>query len=168
MSAAHGTEIDRITGRVLQAEQRYIELEKRTLVHLHRERAAASELQKQLETERKGTAARLVEQQGQVQAAQFQLARQRQELGTYMAKVELLADERDRAVRQAAEGAIRSAELDSQLAAERARVAELRGQLSEKLRNQHPAEESPIQDWRLLVRDESSRASPANRARRTL
>lgn len=129
MSAAHGTEIDRITGRVLQAEQRYIELEKRTLVDLDRERTAASKLQRQLDSERKGSVARFEEQQGQVQAAQFQLAKQSQELGSYMAKAELLADERDRAVRQAAETAVQSAELDSQLAAERARVAELRGQL---------------------------------------
>lgn len=49
-----------------------------------------------------------------------------------MAKAELLADERDRAARQAAENAFQSAELDSQLAAERARVAELRGQLERK------------------------------------
>lgn len=132
MSAAHETEIDRITGRVVQAEQRYIELEKRTLVDLDRERTAASKLQKQLDSERKGSAARLEEQQGQVQAAQFQLARQSQELGSYMAKAELLAGERDRAVRQAAESAVQSAGLDSQLAAERARVAELRGQLERK------------------------------------
>jgi len=85
MSAAHEAEIDRITGRVLQAEQRYIELEKRTLVDLDRERTAASKLQKQLDSERKGSAARLEEQQGQVQAAQFQLARQSQELGGYSA-----------------------------------------------------------------------------------
>lgn len=133
MSAAHETEIDRITGRVLQAEQRYIELEKRTLVDLDRERTAASKLQKQLDSERKGSAGRLEELQGQVQAAQFQLARQSQELGSYMAKAELLADERDRAVRQAAESTVQSAELDSQLSAERARVAELRGQLERKV-----------------------------------
>lgn len=129
MSAAHATKIDKITGRVLQAEQRYSDLEKRTLVDLDRERTAASKLQKQLDAERKASASRLEDLQSQVQAVQFQLARQGQELGGYMAKAELLADERDRAARQAAESALQSAELDSQLAAERARVTELRGQL---------------------------------------
>jgi chromosome segregation ATPase len=132
MSAVHSTEIDKITGRVLQAEQRYTDLEKRTLVDLDRERTMTSKLQKQLDAERKASASQLEELQGQVQAAQFQLARQSQELGGYMAKAELLADERDRAARQAAESALRSAELDSQLAAERARVVELRGQLERK------------------------------------
>ena len=132
MSAAHTTEIDKITGRVLQAEQRYTDLEKRTLVDLDRERTTTTRLQKQLDAERRASASRLEELQGQVQAAQFQLARQGQELGSYMAKAELLADERDRAARQAAENALQSAELDSQLAAERARVAELRGQLARK------------------------------------
>jgi len=132
MSAAHANEIDKITGRVLQAEQRYTDLEKRTLVDLDRERTTTSKLQKQLDAERKASASRLEELAGQVQAAQFQLARQSQELGGYMAKAELLADERDRAARQAAEIALQSAELDSQLAAERARVAELRGQLARK------------------------------------
>jgi chromosome segregation ATPase len=129
MSSAHAAAIDKVTGRVLQAEQRYTELEKRTLVDLDRERTTSSKLQKQLETERRASASRIEEVQASAQAAQVQLARRDQELGTWMAKAELLADERDRAGRQAAESARQSAELDSQLAAERARVAELRGQL---------------------------------------
>lgn len=132
ISAAHAAEIDKITGRVLQAEQRYTDLEKRTLVDLDRERTTASKLQKQLDAERKAAASRLEELQGQIQSSQFQLARLSQELGGYMAKAELLADERDRATRQAAESALQTADLDSQLAAERARVAELRGQLDRK------------------------------------
>lgn len=71
MSAAHATEIDKITGRVLQAEQRYTDLEKRTLVDLDRERTTTTRLQKQLDAERRASASRLEELQGQVQAAQF-------------------------------------------------------------------------------------------------
>lgn len=143
MSAAHATEIDKITGRVLQTEQRYTDLEKRALVDLDRERTTTTKLQKQLDAERTASASRLEELQGQVQAAQFQLARQSQELGSYMAKAELLADERDRAARQAAENALQSAELDSQLAAERARVAELRGQLERKAPKPASADREP-------------------------
>jgi len=133
MSTAHAAEIDKITARVLQAEQRYSDLEKHALIDLDRERTAAAELQKLLDAERKASASRLEELQGQVQAAQFQLAKQSQELGRYVAKAELLADERDRAARQVAESVIQSAELGSQLAAERARVAELREQLERKV-----------------------------------
>lgn len=143
MSAAHATEIDKITGRVLQAEQRYTDLEKRSLVDLDRERTITTKLQKLLDAERKASASRLEELQGQVQGAQFQLARQSQELGRYMAKAELLADERDRAARQATESALQSAELDSQLAAERARVAELRGQLERKVTKSASAGREP-------------------------
>jgi chromosome segregation ATPase len=129
MSSAHAAEIDKITARVLQAEERYTDLEKRTLMELDRERTAAAKLQKQLDAERRASASRIEEMQAQVQAAQLQHARQGRELGTYMAKAELLADERDRAAHQAAKSALQSAELDSELAAERARVLELRGQL---------------------------------------
>jgi chromosome segregation ATPase len=129
MTSAHAAEIDKVTGRVLQAEQRYTDLEKRTLVDLDREWTSASRLQKQLETERRASASRIEEMQAQLQAAQVRLARRDQELGTSMARAELLADERDRAAHQAAHSARQSAELDSQLAAERARVAELRGQI---------------------------------------
>ena len=132
MSTAHVTEIDKITGRVVQAERRYTDLEKRTLLDLDRERTTTSKLQKQLDAERKASAARIEGMQNQVQAAQFQLARQSQELGGYIAKTELLSDERDRAARQAAESANQSASLGSQLAAERARVTELRGRLEQK------------------------------------
>ena len=132
MSTAHATEIDKITGRVLQAEQRCTDLEKRTLVDLDRERTMASKLQKELDGERKTSASRFEELRGQVLSAQFQLTKQSQELGSYMAKAELLAEERDKATRKAAESALQSAELESHLAAERARVAELRGQLERK------------------------------------
>jgi chromosome segregation ATPase len=67
--------------------------------------------------------------QSDVQEAQFKLARQGQELGTYMSKAELLAEERDRAASQAMKTGLQCGELENQLAAERARVAELRGQL---------------------------------------
>lgn len=129
MSESHAAEIDKITARVLQAEQRYTDLEKHTLMELDRERTAAAKLRKQLDAERRASASRIGEMQAQVQAAQFQLARQGQELGTYMAKAELLADERDRAAHQAAKSALQSTELNNELAAERARVLELRGQL---------------------------------------
>lgn len=129
LSAAHAVEIDRITALVSKAEDRYTDLEKRTLMELDRERTGTARLQKQIDTERRASASRLEEMQAQIQASQFQFARQAQELGTYIAKAELLADERDRAAQQTAKSDLRSAELDSALAAERARVLELRGQL---------------------------------------
>lgn len=122
-------EIEKLTGRILQAEQRYTDLAKRTLVDLDRERTAATKLQKQLDAERRTSTSRIEEIQSEAQRVQFQLARQGQELGTYMAKAELLADERDRAASQTMRAALQCGELESQLAAERAKVAELREQL---------------------------------------
>jgi chromosome segregation ATPase len=129
MSGAHAAEIDKITGRVVQAEQRYTDLEKRTLVDLDRERTALTKLQKEREAERRATASREEEMRTQIHTAQIQMARQDQELSAYKAKAELLAEERDRSARQAAESTAQGTGLVSQLAAERARVAELREQL---------------------------------------
>ena len=143
LSAAHAVEIDKITARVSTAEERYADLEKRTLMELDRERTAAAKLQKQLDTERRASATRLEEMQAQVQASQFQLARQAQALGTYMAKAELLADERDRAAQQTAKSDQMRAELDSALAAERARVLELRGQLDRIAETSRPDARQP-------------------------
>ncbi len=129
ISRERAAEIEKLTDRVLQAEQRYTDLAKRTLVDLDRERTAATRLQKQLDAERRTYSSRIEEIQSDAQRAQVQLARQGQELGAYMTKAELLADERDRAASQAMKIALQCGELENQLAAERARVAELRGQL---------------------------------------
>jgi len=129
MLRARAAEIEKLTDRILQAEQRYTDLAKRTLVDLDRERTAATELKKQLDAERRTSGSRIEAIQSEAQRAQFQLARQGQELGAYMTKAELLADERDRAASQTMRAALQCGELKSQLAVERAKVAELRGQL---------------------------------------
>lgn len=139
MSSAHVAEIQKLTNRVLQAEQRYTDLTRKTLVDLDRERTAASKLQKQIDAERRTSASRIEEIQSEVQGAQFQLARQGQELGAYMAKAELFADERDRAASQATKTALQCGELENQLAAERARVAELRAQLEQFAKTSKPS-----------------------------
>ena len=143
LSTAHAAEIDKITARVLIAEERYTDLEKRTLVELDRERTAAAKLQKQIDDERRASASRIEEMQAQVQAAHVQLARQGQELGTYIAKAELLANERDRMAQQAATSELNRAELDSALAAEGARVLELRAQLERIAETSKPAARKP-------------------------
>lgn len=139
MRTEHTAEIDKITARVLQAEQRYMDLEKRTLMELDRERTAVAKLQKQLEAERRASASKIDEMRVQLQATQVQLARQGQELGGYMAKAELLSDERDRSAQLAVESARQSAELDVELAAERARVVELRDQLARLAETSKPS-----------------------------
>lgn len=101
MLSARAVEIEKLTNRVLQAEQRYSELTKRTLVDLDRERTAASKLQKQIDAERRTSAFRIEEIKSEVQAAQLKLARQSQELGTCLSKAVLLVEERDRATSQA-------------------------------------------------------------------
>ena len=139
MSTAHAAKIDRITSRILKAEDRYAGLEKRTLTDLDRERTAVAKLQEQLDAERRTSASRVEAMHAQAQADQIQLTRQGQELGTYMAKVELLADERDRTAQQAAKSELQRAELDSALAVERARVLDLREQLERITEASKPA-----------------------------
>lgn len=132
MSGAHSREIDTVTVRIVQAEQRYTDLEKRTLVDLDRERTAASKLQKQLDVERRSFASRIEEAQAMVLSVQAELARQGQELGAYMAKAELFSEERDRSAQHAVDSVLQIAELDRLLAAERARVIELREQVMQR------------------------------------
>lgn len=129
MVNAHAEEINMVTGRIVRAEHRYTDLEKRMLIEVDRERTAAVKLQKQFEAERRAATERVEEMQAQVQEAQFRLARQGQELGSFVTRAELLAEERDRAVSNAEKSASLRAEQESELAAERAKVAELRRQL---------------------------------------
>ena len=143
MLRERAAEIEKLTDRILQAEQRYTDLAKRTLVDLDRERTAATKLQKQLDAERRTFASRIEEIQSEAQRAQFQLARQGQELSAYMTKAELLADERDRAASQTMRTAFQCGELESQLAAERAKVAELREQLERFASTSKPSRREP-------------------------
>lgn len=143
MLRERAAENEKLTDRILQAEQRYTDLAKRTLVDLDNERTAATKLQKQLDAERRTSASRIEEIQSEAQRAQFQLVRQGQELGAYMTKAELLADERDRAASQTMRAALQCGELECQLAAERAKVAELRGQLERFASTSKPSRRAP-------------------------
>lgn len=117
MSATHETEIDRITGRVLQAEQRYIELEKRTLVDLDRERMAASKLQEQLDSERKGPQADSKSCRARIRQHSSSLRGKARNLGATWPRPNCWR--RTRPGGAAGCGStVQSAELDSQLAAE--------------------------------------------------
>jgi chromosome segregation ATPase len=128
-SRDHAADIDKVTARVAQAEQRYVELEKRTLVELDRERTAVGKLQKSLESERQVAAEKYEKLQSDAQTAQIRMARQEQSLATQRTEVATLREERDSAMVSAAEGRETAAALASQLAAEQARVQELRQQL---------------------------------------
>lgn len=128
-SRDHAEAIDKVTTRVVQAEQRYVELEKRTLVELDRECTTAAKLQKSLESERHLAAAKYEKLQSDAQTAQIGMARQEQALATLRTEVETLKGERDSAIARAAASREATADLTSQLAAEQARVEELRQQL---------------------------------------
>ncbi len=128
-SRDHAADVDKITARVVQAEQRYVELEKRALVELDRERTAVGKLQKSVESERQVAAAKYEKLQFDAQAAQIVLARQEQALASQRTEISALRVERDSAMASAAEGREATTALVSQLAAEQARVQELRQQL---------------------------------------
>ena len=128
-SRDHAADIDKVTARVVQAEQRYVELEKRALVELDRERTAVGKLQKSLESERQVTAAKYEKLQLDAQTVQIQLVRQEHALASQRTEISALRVERDSAMASVAEGREATAALASQLAAEQARVQELRQQL---------------------------------------
>jgi chromosome segregation ATPase len=131
IAKAHADELDRVTSRVAQAELRYVELEKRALVELDRERTAASKVQKQLELERRAALTKIEEANARSQVTQAQVNQQSQELAAYKAKLDLLTTERDRSIGMAAEASEARFDLANLLAAERARIEELREQLRE-------------------------------------
>jgi chromosome segregation ATPase len=128
-SRDHAADIDKVTARVTQAELRYVELEKRTLVELDRERAFVAKLQKSLESERQLAVTRYEKLQSDAQASQIQLARQEQAQTAQRAEISALTEARDAAIAQAAANREATVSLASQLAAEQARVEELRQQV---------------------------------------
>lgn len=146
-SREHAADIDKVTARIIQAEQRYVELEKRMLVELDRERTAGMKLQKSLENERRTAAAKHDKLQSDAQAAYVQIARQEQLLAVQITEIDALRAERDAAMDRAASEREATADLATQLAAEQARVQELREQLrqlakrspSDVKRDQQPA-----------------------------
>ncbi|CAH0197071.1 Chromosome partition protein Smc [Massilia sp. Bi118] len=128
-SREHAAEIDKVTARVVQAEQRYIELEKRTLVELDRERTMVSRLQKLLESERHTAAVKHEKLQADAQAMQIRLAHQEQALTIQHTISAALKDERDSAMARADANKDTVAALTGQLAVEQTRVHELREQI---------------------------------------
>jgi chromosome segregation ATPase len=138
-SRDHAADIDKVTARVAQAEHRYAELEKRTLVELDRERTLVAKLQRSLESERQLAAAKYEKLQSGAQASQIQLARQEQAQAAQRAESNTLMEARDAAIAQAAASREATVDLASQLAAEQARVEELRQQV--RLFSAQPASE---------------------------
>lgn len=128
-SRDHAADIDKVTARVAQAEHRFAELEKRTLVELDRERTLVAKLQRSLESERQLAAAKYEKLQSNAQASQIQLARQEQAQTAQRAEISTLTEARDAAIAQAAASREATVNLASQLAAEQARVEELRQQV---------------------------------------
>lgn len=139
MLQEHATAIDKVTTRVVQAEQRYVELEKRTLVELDHDRMAVTKLQKSLENERRIALVKHEKLQLDPQTAQILAVRQEQALAGQRIEIDTVTKERDSAIAQAeacGEGAM---DIAGQLAAERAHVEELRQQIC--LSSQRPISE---------------------------
>jgi chromosome segregation ATPase len=156
LMSAHAAETEKLTERVLQAEYRYTDLAKRALSDVDRERTAGAKLRKQLDDERRASSLRVDEIQSEAQRAQLELARQGKELTAFATKAELVADERDRASQRAVSAEVRCSELESQLAAERARVAELRKQLEDTAEITRPGKQRAVATSAVTRRRRSS------------
>jgi chromosome segregation ATPase len=132
--AEHATERERLEERTRLAEQRFIDMEKRALLDMDRERTASLRLQKALENERAAHGKSLEQLRAEYGLVQREVAKLREQLGALQNATTSLKDERDRAfselsatrseleaaIRQAARDAARAQHLEEEL--ERLRI----------------------------------------------
>ena len=95
--AEHATERERLEERTRLAEQRFIDMEKRALLDMDRERTASLKLQKALEHERAAHVKLLEQLRAEYATVQREVAKLREQLGALQHATTSLRDERDRA-----------------------------------------------------------------------
>jgi hypothetical protein len=128
-SLQHADERERLAARARLAEERFSEMEKRSLQEIDRERTNAAKLQRKLDSDRIENAAAIQQARADYNEAQATIARFREQIGALQNAVEVSKHERDRdraellSVRAQLEIAMRQA------AAESARADLLRDEL---------------------------------------
>lgn len=142
---AHAEEIERITARIAQAEERYVAQEKRALVEIDRERMAAIRLEKLLDAERTSSAASIQRLQSELTHARIEAAQQASQLAAREDSLRGAIEERNIARDRTAELQAAASELAGQLAAERARAEVLREQLDRRPPPETPRTKATLQ-----------------------
>lgn len=125
----HAAEIERVTARITQAEERYRASEQRALVEIDRERTAVSKLEKALESERTVSAASLQRLQSELTHMRIEAAKQARDFAALEEELKNAIEERGIARDKAAQLQAMTSDLTGQIVAERARVEVLREQL---------------------------------------
>jgi chromosome segregation ATPase len=126
----HAAEIEKITARITQAEQRYAASEQRALVEIDRERTAATKLERTLDSERSLSAASLQKLQAELTHVRIEAAKQARDFAALEGDLRRVIDKRDSARNMAAQLQTMTADLTTQIAAERARADVLQEQLN--------------------------------------
>lgn len=132
LNSQHVEERERLADRSRLAEERFADMEKRSLREIDRERTTAAKLQKVIEAERAEHIAAIARARVGHDAAHAKIAEVREQNGALQNAVEVLKDERDRgrlelqSLRAQLEGAIR------QSAADGARAGHLHDELERR------------------------------------
>ncbi|WP_313704785.1 DNA-binding protein [Massilia sp.] len=126
----HAAEIEKITARITQAEERYAASEHRALLEIDRERTAATRLEKALESERSSSAASLQRLQSELTHAQIDAAKQARDFAALEENLRSAIEERNNARDLAPQLRATISDLTVQVAAERARAEVLDEQLN--------------------------------------
>lgn len=133
-NAAHLAEREKLAERTSLAEQRFVDMERRALLEIDRERTASAKIQKRLESERDAAAAAANRLRTDYSAAQATIGQLREQVSSLQSSLLTLGNERDRereelqSIRAQLQDAVRSA------AAESARADGLHNEL-ERQRN---------------------------------
>lgn len=132
MRTQHAQEIERVTARITQAEERFAALERRALVEIDRERTAANKLEKALESERSLSAASLQRLQSELTNARIEAAKQARDFAALEDNLKAAINERNIARDKAEQLQVVISDLTGQIAVERARAEVLREQLNHR------------------------------------
>jgi len=158
LSTQHTAERERLADRTRLAEERFADMEKRTLLEIDRERTATAKLQKTVEAERAGRLAAIDRARAAHDAAQSTVGQLREQIGPLQNSVNALTGERDReraelqSVRAQLEATIRQAATDS------ARADHLRDEL-ERSRTEARAHQKPTTRPDTKIKRRSKRSS---------
>lgn len=134
----HALDLERLSSRTELAEQRFVDMEKRALVEIDRERTASAKLQKTLESERAAQAevvSRLRDDHNRAQATIGQL---REQVGSLQNAVSSLERERDRERGEVSALRLRLETAIGQAAADHARAAQLQAEVDRHQRKSEP------------------------------
>ncbi|BDT59171.1 hypothetical protein MasN3_26650 [Massilia varians] len=130
--AEHAAEIERVTARIAQAEERYAALEHRALVEIDRERTAVNKMEKALESERSLSAASLQRLQSELTQSQIEGAKRDRDFSALKDNLKAATNERNIARDKVEQLQSITSDLTSQIAVERARAEVLREQLNRR------------------------------------